>query len=208
LLSRRFASEEGLDWGWKRVVHPGDADHLTDYWRSVLASGEPGEFEARLRRFDGEYRWFLFRFSPLRDESRNIVKWYGTNSDIEDRKHATEALRRSERNFRLIVDSIPALVSTMTASGDAELVNRQVMDYTGKTIEETARRQQSAVFSRSSGCIVGSQSFSRNRESLRCRGAYPALTAFPASSVPILRPVKSNSSTKRCWIIRASGWRN
>jgi PAS domain S-box-containing protein len=136
-----LSSEEGLDWGWKRVVHPGDADHLTDYWRSVVASGEPGEFEARLRRFDGEYRWFLFRFSPLRDESRNIVKWYGTNSDIEDRKHATEALRRSERNFRLIVDSIPALVSTMTASGDAELVNRQVMDYTGKTIEETARRQ-------------------------------------------------------------------
>src|ERR1035438_1620518 len=52
--------------------------------------------EGRLLRFDGEYRWYLFRFCPLRDETGNIVNWYGTNTDIEDRKRADAALKRSE----------------------------------------------------------------------------------------------------------------
>jgi PAS domain S-box-containing protein len=60
----------------------------------------PGGLEARLRRFDGEYRWFLFQAVPLRDESGNIVKWYGSATDIEDRKRAEEALRESEQRFR------------------------------------------------------------------------------------------------------------
>ncbi len=60
----------------------------------------PGELVARLRRFDGEYRWFLFRAVPLRDEQGNIVKWYGSSTDIEDRKRAEEALRESEQRFR------------------------------------------------------------------------------------------------------------
>jgi PAS domain S-box-containing protein len=55
-----------------------------------------GGLEARLRRFDGEYRWFLFQAEPLRDEAGNIVKWYGSSTDIEDRKRAEEELRRSE----------------------------------------------------------------------------------------------------------------
>ncbi len=60
----------------------------------------PGGLEARLRRFDGEYRWFLLQAVPLRDESGNIVKWYGSSTDIEDRKRAEEALRESEQRFR------------------------------------------------------------------------------------------------------------
>ena len=60
----------------------------------------PGGLEARLRRFDGEYRWFLFQAVPLRDEAGNIVKWYGSSTDIEDRKRAEEALRESEQRFR------------------------------------------------------------------------------------------------------------
>ncbi len=131
-----LSAEQALDWGWLAVTHPDDESRLTGYWQSVLALGEPAEIEARLRRFDGEYRWFLFRANPLRDESGKVVKWYGTNTDIEDHKRAEEALRASEHNLRLIVDSIPGLVSTMTAGGDAELVNERVMSYTGKTLEE------------------------------------------------------------------------
>ena len=64
---------------------------LTDRWRALLASGEAGEMEARVRRHDGEYRWFMFREEPVRDDHGDIVKWYGANTDIDDRK-CTEAL--------------------------------------------------------------------------------------------------------------------
>lgn len=107
-----------------------------DYWRHVLASGETGEIEARLRRFDGEFRWFLFRANPLRNDSGKVVKWYGTNTDLEDRKRAEDALRSNEQSLRLIVDSIPGFVSTLNAAGEVELHNRQVLEYTGKTAEE------------------------------------------------------------------------
>ena len=61
-----------------------------EQWRALLAYGEPGELEARLRRFDGEYRWFLIRAAPLRDQTGNIIRWYGASTDIEDRKQAEE----------------------------------------------------------------------------------------------------------------------
>jgi PAS domain S-box-containing protein len=84
------------DWGWTVAVHPDDLNGLAGSWQSIMASGKQGESEARLRRFDGEYRWFLFRANPLRDESGNIVEWFGINTDIEDRERAEDALRRSE----------------------------------------------------------------------------------------------------------------
>jgi PAS domain S-box-containing protein len=91
-----LSPEQSRDWKWTAAIHPDDLSRLTVAWQSILISGETGETEARLRRFDGAYRWFLFRANPLRDESGNIVKWYGINLDIEDRKRAREALRRSE----------------------------------------------------------------------------------------------------------------
>jgi PAS domain S-box-containing protein len=82
--------------GWPRAFHPEDKKGMLIKWSAIRESGMPGELEARLRRFDGEYRWFLFRAVPLRDELGNIVKWYGSSTDIEDRKRAEEELRRSE----------------------------------------------------------------------------------------------------------------
>jgi PAS domain S-box-containing protein len=111
-----LSAEEAADWGWTIAVHPEDRDRLMDYWQCLMASGEAGEIEARLRRFDGGYRWFLFRASPLRDGSGNIVKWYGTNADIEERKRTEEALRSKEQKLRLIVDTIPGMVCTMSAA--------------------------------------------------------------------------------------------
>ena len=86
--------------GWPRAFHPDDKKGMLVKWSAIRESGMPGELEARLRRFDGEYRWFLFRAEPLRDESGNIVKWYGSSTDIEDRKRAEVALRESEQRFR------------------------------------------------------------------------------------------------------------
>jgi PAS domain S-box-containing protein len=82
--------------GWPRAFHPEDKKGMLQKWSAIRASGAPGELEARLRRYDGEYRWFLFRAVPLRDESGDIAKWYGSSTDIEDRKRAEEELRRSE----------------------------------------------------------------------------------------------------------------
>src|ERR1700726_1167656 len=105
-LNRRWLDYTGLsieaasDWGWTAALHTEDRDRVIDCWRHLLDSGEAGEMEGRLRRHDGEYRWFLFRAEPLRDESGNIFKWYGSSTDIEDRKRAEQALRESEQRFR------------------------------------------------------------------------------------------------------------
>jgi PAS domain S-box-containing protein len=81
---------------WQPIIHPEDLPGFTDQWKSMLVSGKPGEREARVRRFDGVYRWHLFRAVPLHDEAGKPVKWYASAFDIEDRKNAEEALRRSE----------------------------------------------------------------------------------------------------------------
>jgi PAS domain S-box-containing protein len=91
-----LSAEQGVGWGWGAAIHPEDLPGLVAYWQTCLASGTPVDTEARMRRFDGVYRWFLFRANPLRDEAGNIIKWYGTNTDIDDRKCAEEKLRRSE----------------------------------------------------------------------------------------------------------------
>jgi PAS domain S-box-containing protein len=92
-------AEQVRNWGWTVSVHPDDLTRLVGSWQSTMASGTPGESKARLRRFDGEYRWFLFRSNPLRDEFGNIVKWFGVNTDIEDLKRAEETLKRSEHDL-------------------------------------------------------------------------------------------------------------
>jgi PAS domain S-box-containing protein len=104
-LNKRWLDYTGLSHGeaeghgWQTTYHPNDLDHVLSTRSASLASGEPWESEGRVRSADGQYRWFLNRAAPLRDEQGNIVKWYGSNTDIEDRKRAENALRRSEANL-------------------------------------------------------------------------------------------------------------
>ncbi len=91
-----MSAAQALGWGWTAAVHPDDAKGMQELWLYCLKTGTPADTEARLRRFDGAYRWFLFRDNPLRDETGKIVKWYGMAVDIDDRKRAEEELRRSE----------------------------------------------------------------------------------------------------------------
>jgi PAS domain S-box-containing protein len=77
-----LSTEQARDWGWTVALHPDDVNRLVDYWRSVLASGEPGEMEGRLRRFDGVYRWFLFRATPLFDNDGRVVKWFAAIPEL------------------------------------------------------------------------------------------------------------------------------
>ncbi|MEZ5283841.1 MAG: ATP-binding protein [Vicinamibacterales bacterium] len=81
-------------WGWRAVHHPDDLDAVTTRWRASLASGEPFEMEFLLRGRNGEYRWFLTRAMPLRDEAGTIVRWFGTSTDVDTSRR--DALSRAD----------------------------------------------------------------------------------------------------------------
>src|SRR5580704_3926845 len=129
--------EDAPGCGCRAAIHPEDLEQLEKKWNSDLASGKAGELEARLRRFDGEYRWFLFRYEPLRDQfNGKIVNWYGTNTDIDDLKRAEEKLRQGEEEFRRITDAIPQGIVVLAPDGTALYANRVALKETGLTSEE------------------------------------------------------------------------
>jgi formate hydrogenlyase transcriptional activator len=128
--------EEVKSWSAADIVHPDDLSRQLTAWRRSVETGHPYESEYRIRRADGVYRWFHIRALPCRDTQGRIVRWYTLRTDIDDRKRLEEALRASELNLRLVVDSIPGLVCTMSAAGEFQLFNRQILEYFGKTPEE------------------------------------------------------------------------
>src|SRR5712671_503206 len=136
--------EEARGWGWKVAIHRDDLPQLLDVWQGLLMSGKPGELEARLRRADGVYRWFLFRVEPLRDAQGTIVKWYGTNTDIDDRKRAEELLAAENqilemvatgRPLAVILDGLCRLVDTLC---DKSLASILLIDPNGRCLRRGA----------------------------------------------------------------------
>ncbi len=123
--------EESTGWGWQSAFHLEDVPPLMKKWRELLASGEPGEMEARLRRHDGVYRWFLIRVEPFRDERGRLLRWYGTSTDIDALKQTQEKLREDERELRRITDAIPQAIVVLDPSGTALYANQAVLDYAG-----------------------------------------------------------------------------
>ncbi|MDB5072241.1 MAG: tmoS 1 [Candidatus Eremiobacteraeota bacterium] len=109
-----LSMDEAMGWGWQVAVCAEDLPSLVDTWKTVLSSGEPGEAVARLRRFDGTLRWFLFRAMPVRDEAGVVVKWYGETTDIEDQKRA-EALLAGEKRLLEMIAKGEALHPTLDA---------------------------------------------------------------------------------------------
>jgi PAS domain S-box-containing protein len=131
-----LTAKQALDWQWKDIFHPDDVSAVSSYWQNLLVSERPGEIEARLRRFDGEYRWFLFRVKPVHDQLGRITKWYGVNTDIEDRKRAEDELRESKQQLHQLVEALPALIWRGTAEGDLDYLNQRHIDYVGWTVAE------------------------------------------------------------------------
>jgi len=94
-----LSAEQALGSGWQVANRPDDLSRILEAFREALNSVKPFEVEGRFRRLDGEFRWFLFGGSPLRDRSGKVAKWYGTNTDLEERKRAEDALRKSEERW-------------------------------------------------------------------------------------------------------------
>jgi PAS domain S-box-containing protein len=115
--------QDAWGWNWEAAVHPDDRSRLVADWRAALNKGQSVEGEIRVRRADGEFRWWFFRSMPLRDEAGNIVKWYGTGVDIEDRKRA-ESLLAGEK-----------LILGMVATGGSLA---EILDSICRLVEEQA----------------------------------------------------------------------
>ena len=141
-LNRRWheytglSPEESHGSGWQVAIHPEDRAPLMEQCKEQLTSDEPGEMEARLRRHDGVFRWFLMRVEALREETGKIVRWYGTCTDIETLKEIEAKLREDERELRRITDLIPQAIVVQDPSGAPIYANQATLDYTGLTAED------------------------------------------------------------------------
>ena len=125
-------------WRWTNVIHPDDVAGIVQKWHAALASGEPFEAEARVRRADGEYRMFLHRKVPMHDEEGRIVKWFGSSIDIDDRKRAEEASRQREKDLQELIDAVPQHILVAAPDGRPLFVNKAALEYYGVTHEEWA----------------------------------------------------------------------
>ncbi len=109
------------------AIHPDDTPRALEKWRAAMTAREPYEDEMRLRRADGQYRWFLIRTVPLRDEQGNIAKWYGTSTDIEELKQAEDTLRRNQAFFAAEAQRIGGLLKTATGHGHERSAGDEVV---------------------------------------------------------------------------------
>jgi PAS domain S-box-containing protein len=113
------------------ICHPDEIDELRRRWFHSVRTGEAYSMRYRLRRADGVYRWVDARAEPLRDSDGRIAHWYGVCVDVDERQQAEEALRGTERQLRLLIDAIPALVWCATPDGEPSYLNKRIVDFTG-----------------------------------------------------------------------------
>ena len=129
----------------RTLVHPDHVERVRATWSECFARGERWEDTFPLRGADGGYRWFLTRAEPIRDESGAIVRWFGTNTDVTEQMQTAEALAESEARFRVMFDTMPALVFVTSPSGEYVDVNEGFRSYTGCTTEELLEERWLAV---------------------------------------------------------------
>jgi PAS domain S-box-containing protein len=128
--------DELKDWTSNDILYPDDRASVVDRWIQSVKTGLPFDLEHRVRRADGTYRWFHSRGLPLRDTDGQVVRWYNLLIDIDDRKRAEEALRASERELRLIAESIPGMIVVNTPDGANEYSTQRLLDYLGKKLAD------------------------------------------------------------------------
>jgi PAS domain S-box-containing protein len=141
-FNRRWYEFTGMPEGstdgeeWNGMFHPDDQERAWAAWRHSLATGEPYEIEYRLRHRSGAYRWVLGRARPVRDGIGQIVRWYGTCTDINAARSTRDALKESEGRFRNMADHAPVMMWVTDPSGACTYLNRAWYDFTGQTEAE------------------------------------------------------------------------
>jgi PAS domain S-box-containing protein len=131
-----LALDEAFGWKWEAVLHPDDGTRVVTDWHTALKNGRAMESDARVRRADGEYCWWIIRNVPLRDENGRLVRWYGTAIDIEDRKRAEQALRKSEERWRSVFENSAIGVALTDLNGRFLATNHVYQTIVGYTEEE------------------------------------------------------------------------
>ncbi len=142
-----LTQEQAIGWGWRVAIHPEDLPALQAKWHALLQAGTAGEGEARFRRFDGVYRWFLFRGVPLHDATGKLVKWYGANTDIEDLKQTASALRAAEKFARGQADALAQSLESLARESSSDRIVEHVL----RTITAQLDAHSSSVWLRDEG---------------------------------------------------------
>ena len=119
--------------GWQEFIHPADLSNCIARWTRSLTTGEAYEVEFRLRRFDGVFRWHLGRALPMRDGEGRVVRWFGTNTDIDDRITAEAELRQQQERFQLLTEVLPQIVWAISADGGTAYLSPRWYHYTGQS---------------------------------------------------------------------------
>ena len=140
-FNRRFHDYTGLTADqlyadWTSALDPDDVEAFERWWQGLLKSPNTGQTEARFRRFDGEYRWFQITAAPVHDNEGDLVRWYGINTDIDDRKRTEQKIRQDEEDLRTIFDAIRQTIVVLTPDGRTLYANRAALELTGLTVGE------------------------------------------------------------------------
>src|SRR4029077_10386944 len=135
----RFGIDTGAEWdSHTALLHPDDREEARRVWSTCLRTGTAGEFSFRVRSSGGKYRWFLIRAEPLRANDGTLLYWIGVNLDIDDAKRAEDALRKSEKELRDVIDTIPAIVWSTLPDGSNTYANKRFVEYSGSSAEQMA----------------------------------------------------------------------
>ena len=128
--------EELKNWATSDAVHPDDLPGMVAAFNRSVETGTPFDFEPRLRRSDGTYRWFQSRGHPLRDADGRVVRWYFLITDIDDLKRAQMKLRQDEEEYRQIIDAIPQHIVALSPAGKVLYANKSLLEYSGIRVDD------------------------------------------------------------------------
>ena len=140
-VNQRFTDYRGLSPDqvcaqWKSSLHRDDAERFETWWDGLQKSRVPGHTEVRVRRADGEFRWFHLSATPVHDEHGRLIRWYGISIDIDDRKRAEQQLRNNEEELRTITDAIRQPIVVLAPDGTTLYANKVALDFMGLALRD------------------------------------------------------------------------